>query len=88
MNERNKDIERLIADGLIGESFGAFLAKDDDNEEAIACIRAAASATKIAYEEAKKTNVPFLIMQDGKLYEIKGARGKRLVKKSNQKPLF
>ncbi|MFN5431029.1 MAG: hypothetical protein ACK498_09855 [Cyclobacteriaceae bacterium] len=88
MNERNKDIERLIADGLIGESFGAFLAKDDEKEEVIASIRAAASATKRAYEEAKKTTVPFLIMEDGKLCEIKGARGKRLVKKSNQKPLF
>ena len=88
MNERNKDIERLIADGLIGESFGAFLAKDDDKEEAIACIRAADSATKRAYEEAKKTNVPFIIMEDGNLYEIRGEEGKRLIKKSNQKPLF
>ncbi len=60
MNERNKDIERLIADGLIGESFGAFLAKDDDKEEAI----------------------PFIIMEDGNLYEIRGEEGKRLIKKS------
>ena len=70
-----------MADGIISESFGAFLAKDEDEAEATACIRAAASATKMAYEEAKKTNVPFLIMQDRKLYEIKGAGGKRLFEK-------
>lgn len=76
MKEANT-IESLIKSGHIGAAFGAFLSKD---KEIGAIIVAAIAATLKANEEAKKTNIPFYVEEDGKLVEVHSTGQKRFIK--------
>ncbi len=81
MKEENITIDSLIKGGLIGAALGALLSKDKEDGAIIgALLGAAISATLKANEEAKKTNIPLYIEEDGKLYEISSDGQKRFVK--------
>jgi gas vesicle protein len=89
MEKKNYTIESLIAGGFIGAALGAWLSKDKE-ESAItgALLGAAFSATFIANQEAKKTNQPVLITENGKLFRQLPSGEKQFVKelpKSTQK---
>lgn len=70
MNEAEKSIESLVERGLIGAELGALLANDEEEVAEIGVLlEAAFSATLNAAENAKKTNVPVCVEENGVLYE-------------------
>ncbi len=81
MKEDNSIIESLVKGGLIGAAFGLLLSKDKEDGAVLgAILGAAVSATLKANEEARKTNLPVYVEEDGKLYEIDPRGNKRFVK--------
>ncbi len=81
MNKKDKRLDSLIAGGLIGAALGAFLSKDKEEGALVgALLGAAISATAQANEAAQKSNVPYLVEEQGKLYEIQPSGEKRFVK--------
>lgn len=86
MSSEDTTIKSLIAGGLIGAALGALLSKDKDEGSIIgALLGAAFSATLTANQEAKKTNVPVYVEENGKLYAINPG-GEKLFIKDIQKP--
>jgi hypothetical protein len=83
----NEDsIKSLVAGGLIGAALGALLSKDKEDGSIIgALLGAAFSATLAANQEAKKTNVPVYIEENGKLYAVEPG-GKKVFLKDIKKP--
>lgn len=82
MKEENTTIDSLIKGGLIGAALGALLSKDKEEGAVMgALLGAAISATLKASEEARKTNVPVYVEEDGMLYEISPDGKKRFIKK-------
>lgn len=74
-------MDSLIAGGLIGAALGAFLSKDkEEGALAGALLGAAIAATAQASEAAKNSKVPFLLEEQGKLYEVQPSGEKRFVK--------
>lgn len=81
MNKESITIESLIKGGLIGAALGALLSKDKEEGAIIGSLLGAAfSATLKANEEARQTNVPVYVEEDGKLYEISSTGDKRFIK--------
>ena len=79
--EEDNTIQSLVVGGILGTAIGALLAKDKEEGAIIgAIIGAAVSATQNAYREAQKTNVPFLVEENGNIYEISQGGKKRFVK--------
>jgi len=74
-------IEKLVTGGILGAAIGALFSKDKEEGAIIgALLGAAIAATAKASEDAKKTNVPQLIEEQGKLYEKNAVGEKRLIK--------
>jgi len=88
MKEESGVIESLIKGGLIGAAMGALLSKDKEDGAVLgAILGAAVSATLKANEEAKKTNLPVYVEEEGSLYEIDALGNKqfiRTIKKSTK----
>lgn len=85
MDRNENTMESLIAGGFIGAALGAFLSKDKEDGAIIgALLGAAFSATFKANQEAKKTNVPVYIEENGKLYSVE-PDGTKLFLKEIQK---
>lgn len=81
MNSDDKIIESLITGGLIGAVLGALISENKESGAAVGAIAGAAVlATFKASEQAKKTNLPLVVEEDGKLYEIQPGGGKRFIK--------
>ena len=87
MKEENTTIESLIKGGLIGAALGALLSKDKEEGAIIGTLLGAAiTATLKASEEAKKTDIPMFVEEDGKLYEVKSKDQKRFIKNIEKNP--
>jgi hypothetical protein len=67
MSIAENNIETLVTGGVLGAATGALLG-------------AAFAATAKASEDAKKTNIPQLIEENGKLYELNALGEKRFIK--------
>ena len=81
MRNEDDNIQRLVTGGILGAAIGALLSKDKEDGAFIgALLGAAIAATTKANEEAKKTNIPQLVQEDGKLYEINTAGEKIFIK--------
>lgn len=81
MLQEDAQLNDLIKGGLIGATLGAFLSKDKEEGALIgALLGAAIAATKRANQEAKKTNVPLLEEENGRLYELLPSGEKRFIR--------
>ena len=81
MGNSDNNIESLVTGGMLGAAIGALLSKDKEEGAVIgALLGAAIAATVKASEDAKKTNVPQLVEENGKLYEINSTGDKRFLK--------
>ncbi len=81
MSKEESNIDALVTGGLLGAALGALLAKDKEEGAMIgALLGAAIAATAKASEEAKKTNIPQLIEENGNLYELSESGEKRFIK--------
>jgi len=81
MKEESSVIESLIKGGLIGAAMGALLSKDKEDGAVLgAILGAAVSATLKANEEAKKTNLPIYVEEEGNLYEIDALGNKNFIR--------
>lgn len=81
MSKSQDTIEALVTGGILGATIGALFSKDKEEGAIIgALLGAAFSATAKASENALKTNLPQLIVEHGKLYEINAAGEKRFIK--------
>jgi hypothetical protein len=79
--QEDNTLESLIAGGFIGAALGAFLSKDKEEGAVIgALLGAAFSATLKASKEARNSNVPVFVEEDGKLYEINPSGEKRFIR--------
>lgn len=91
LNEKNEQeiIKDLIAAGLVGAGIGAILSKNKKDGALTGTILAALiyGSMKV-FENSKKSGVPFLIVEDNKLYQINPDGTKTFIKnieKSNKK---
>lgn len=81
MSGKDNTIESLVVGGLIGAAIGALLSKDKEEGDVVGAILGAAfSATLAANEEAKKTNVPVYVEENGKLYAINPGGKKQFIR--------
>ncbi len=88
MSRKDNSIESLVAGGLIGAALGSILSKDKEDGAMIgALLGAVFSATFAANQNARKTNVPVYVEENGKLYAIEPS-GKKLFIKDIQKPVL
>ncbi len=71
MENDDKIIEHLIADGTIGTTLGAILTNKTKSNQLGAIAEAALMATYNANQQAQKTNVPVYVKENEGLYEIK-----------------
>ena len=86
MSREDNTIESLVAGGFIGAALGALLSKDKEDGAMIgALLGAVFSATFAANQNAKKTNVPVYVEENGKLYVIEPGGEKHFIK-DLQKP--
>lgn len=75
------DINRLVKRGFIGPVLGAWLSKSNEDGAILgAIIGAAVFATKSAHQKAIQTQQPFLIAENGKLYEVGHSGKKKLIR--------
>jgi hypothetical protein len=78
---RDEEIfESLLTGGVIGAALGALLSNKSEGAGIGALAGAAILATYKANEQARKTNVPLYIEQDGKLYELQPGGGKKFIR--------
>jgi hypothetical protein len=76
-----KTIESLIKGGLIGSFIGAFLMKDKEEGAIIgALLGAVIAATSKANADAKKTNLPVYVEENGSIYAISSTGKKEFIK--------
>ncbi|MCU0321302.1 MAG: glycine zipper 2TM domain-containing protein [Chitinophagaceae bacterium] len=81
MSNAENTIETLVTGGVLGAAIGALLSKDKEEGAVIgALLGAAFAATAKASDDAKKTNIPQLIEENGKLYELNALGEKRFIK--------
>lgn len=77
----NNEIEQLIKGGLLGAILGAWLSKSKEDGALLgAIIGAAVFATKNANKEALQTKQPFMVVVNGKMYEIQPTGEKKFIK--------
>lgn len=82
-------LESLIAGGVIGAALGALLSKDKEQGATVGALAGAAIvATFRANEEAKKTNVPVMIEENGKLFVWHPDGRKEFIKDIPRKPFL
>jgi outer membrane lipoprotein SlyB len=84
MEKDKQIINDLIAGGLVGAALGALLSNENEtgNNAVLGAIAGAAMvATFRANEEAKKTNIPLILEENGNLYEVYRNGEKRFLKK-------
>lgn len=88
MKDENTTIEAMIKGGLIGATLGAFLAKDKEDGAILGAILGSAILSTLeANKEARKTNVPLYVEEDGKLYLVNSANGqKRFIRNIKRNP--
>ena len=80
MKNNDELFESLLVGGLIGAALGNLIL-DNKNGSALGAIAGAAIlASYTANENARKTNIPLLIEEDNKLYEIKRDGTKTFIK--------
>lgn len=71
MEQDDKILENLITAGVVGAALGALLSKDKREGATLGALAGAAIlATFRANEEAKKSNLPLILEEEGSLYEI------------------
>jgi hypothetical protein len=86
MSRETNTIESLVKGGLIGAALGAILSKDKEDGAMIgALLGAVFSATLQANQNARKTNVPVYVEENGKLFVIE-PNGTKLFIRDIQKP--
>ena len=89
MPRQDKNLELLVSGGLVGAALGALLSKDKEDGILIGgLLGAAISATMQANQEARKTNIPVYIEENGKIVAIDSSGNKALIKnleKSSEK---
>ena len=82
MNNDDDLLKSLIVGGGIGAALGAFLSKRKGEGVGIGALAGAVLlATFKANENARKTNVPFYIEEDGSVFEINARGQKRFIKR-------
>jgi len=75
-------LHKMIVGGLVGPQLGAVLAKNSDDLTVVgALIGAATSATKTAYENARKANQQILIVINRGLYCVHPDGHRTLIKR-------
>lgn len=75
------ELDQLIKEGLLGPIFGSRLLSSCEERDILgAIIRASSVATKKANLAALKTKQPFLISENGKIYEIQSSGEKKFIK--------
>lgn len=88
MENKDEVFESLIAGGLIGAALGALLSKNKGNGATLGGLAGAVLlATLKANENAKKTNIPLYIEEDGSIYEVNSKGVKRFIKKIHESDL-
>ncbi|MFP9117239.1 glycine zipper 2TM domain-containing protein [Flavobacterium sp. RNTU_13] len=82
MEQDDKILENLITGGVVGAALGALLSKDKREGATLGALAGAAIlATFRANEEAKKSNVPLILEEEGNLYEISPDGQRRFLRK-------
>ncbi|MBK9424626.1 MAG: hypothetical protein IPN54_10930 [Bacteroidetes bacterium] len=75
------ELNQLIKEGLLGPVFGSRLSSSCEERDILgAIIRASSAATKKASLAAMKTKQPFLIAENGKVYEVQPSGEKKFIK--------
>ena len=81
MPNQDKNLELLVSGGFVGAALGALLSKDKEDGILIGgLLGAAISATKQANQEARKTNIPVYIEENGNIIAIDSSGNKALIK--------
>lgn len=82
MTKDDEILESLIAGGIIGAALGALLSGNKSKETILGALAGSAIlATFKAFEQAKKTEVPVCVEEDGIIYEIQPGGEKKIIKK-------
>jgi hypothetical protein len=78
----NNQIENLIETGVIGAALGALVSKKNKGAGVVlgGIAGAAITASLEAYENAKETNISFLVEEDDVLYEVRSNGSKKKIK--------
>lgn len=75
------ELDQLIKEGLLGPVLGSMLSRSGEESEILgAVIRSASVATKNANLAALKTKQPFLIAENGKVYEVQTSSERKFIK--------
>jgi hypothetical protein len=74
-------LNALVADGIIGAALAALITNSKSSRSLGAMARAVLFATLEAHENAKKTNIPLVIVAQNVLYEISADGTRRMLKK-------
>lgn len=91
MKKDDEIFESLIKGGLIGAALGAIISKDKEEGTFLGSLAGAALlATFKANEQAKLSNLPVYVEENGSIYEMYADGKKKLIKTieklSNQVP--
>lgn len=87
MLNQDKTIDSLVSGGLIGAALGMLLSKDKEEGMIIGgLLGAAITATMKANQEARKTNIPVYIKENGKIFAVDASGNKRFIK-NIEKPI-
>lgn len=82
MANKSKGIENLVKGGLVGALIGTVLAKDKEEGAVIGAILGAVFAATIeAHEKAIQTQVPFYVVENGEILEVRSDGTKKFVRK-------
>lgn len=74
-------LESAVAGGLIGAALGALISDNSKNGATLGAIAGAAILASIkAREQAKATNVPMLVEEEGALYEVSADGARKFIK--------
>jgi hypothetical protein len=86
MKNDDEILQSLIAGGLIGGTLGAILSKNQEDGATLgAVIGAAILGTFKANQKARETNIPLVMEEGGKLYQI-NANGNKQFLRDIEKP--
>lgn len=74
-------LNALVADGIIGAALAALITNSKSSRSLGALAGAALFATLRAHENARKTNIPLVIVEQNVLYEINADGTRKMLKK-------
>lgn len=78
---KDKTLDSLVTGGLIGAALGALLSKDKEEGIMIGgLLGAAISATMQANQEARKTNIPVYVKENGQIFAVDSSGNKVFIK--------